>query len=229
MNLLRKFLITLLILIISCLIGIIFLRPILSSSFTPIAKKQIKGQYICTLDEQGQHIGSLYKYENQKKQLIRTSISNSCIFSRPENITKFSILAVGGGGGATPFESGLSGHVISKHQKINEPVLVIKVGRGGQGTFMNNEQFFDAQDGENTTIKELKITANGGSKSTRMTPLGASQKPKEPYSNISEKHYKIYNISKAKKYGIGGEYSKNASTLKSAANKGNDGIVVIQW
>lgn len=229
MNLLRAFLITLLVLIISCLICVIFFKSALSDLFTSASKKQMNWQYTCTLDEQGQHIGKLYKYDNKEKKLIRTSTSNSCIFSRPENHTKFLILAVGGGGGATPFESGSSGQIISKNHNTTESVWVIKVGKGGQGTFMNNEQFFDAQDGEKTTIKELKLTAHGGSKSTRMTPLGTNHPPKEARSNISEKHYKLHNISHSEKYGIGGEYSKNANTLKSNADKGNDGIVVIQW
>lgn len=229
MNLLRTFLITLLVLIISCLIGIIFFRPNISDLLTQVSNKQPKGQYTCNLDAQGQHIGKLYHFNNNEKKLIRTSTSNSCIFSRPNINTKFSILAIGGGGGATPFESGLSGQVISKHQNITEPVLVIKVGKGGQGTFMNNEQFFDAQDGENTIIKELKIIAHGGSKSTRMTPLGTGHPPKKTHPNLSEKHYKLYNISKTENYGIGGEYNKNANTLKSPADNGNNGIVVIQW
>ena len=229
MNLLRKFLITILVIIISCLICIVLFKSSISNFAISIPQKQIKKQYTCTLDNQGMHVGKLYQYNNKEKELIKTSISNSCIFSRPNADTKFFILAVGGGGGATPFESGLSGQVISKHQNITEPVLVIKVGKGGQGTFMNNEQFFDAQDGENTTIKELKITAHGGSKSTRMTPLGAGEKPRKIQTNLSEKHYKLYKISKSEEYGLGGEYNKNTNSLKSTTNKGNNGIVIIQW
>lgn len=205
----------------------IVLKPYFVSKFISVAKKYTRGRYICTLDNQGRHVGKLYKIRKNKQILINTSISNSCIFSRPKINTGFFVLAIGGGGGATPYGSGNSGQIISKYRNINKPVIVIKIGKGGKGTHIgNNDIFIDAKNGETTTIQDIGITAYGGHHSTRMTPSGSA--PTIINYHIPDKYHYLYDIPKNAKYGAGGQYNKNTKTSAKAQN-GHSGAVIIQW
>ena len=209
------------------LIFVVF-KPYISTKAIDFAKKYTRGRFVCTLNSQGEHVGRLYKINGKEEKLIRTVTGNSCIFSRPKVNAGFFIFASGGGGGATPFESGKNGEIISKHRQITEPVIVIKVGKGGSGTYVDeSNNFIDAKDGESTTIDALKIVAEGGFKSTRMTPLGSEQKQDEYH--IPEKYYYLYDISKSAKYGLGGQYDKRTSKTSAKAQNGHSGAVIIQW
>lgn len=213
-------------LILFALFSVVF-KPVISNVYISAAHKYARGQYVCALDNQGRHVGKLYKFNNGKKDLIHTSVSNSCIFSRPKINAGFFVFAIGGGGGATPYESGNAGQIISKHIRINKPVIIIKIGRGGKGTHVDTEdKFVDAKDGEDTTIEGLKIIAHGGSKSTRMTPLG--HLPKAVEYHIPDKYHQLYDISRSAKYGAGGQYDKHTNN-SAKAQSGHSGAVIIQW
>ncbi len=206
----------------------VVLKPVFVNHYINNAYLYARGRFVCTLDEQGRHVSRLYSLNKGEKILLRKSVSNSCIFSRPNLNTGFFVFAIGGGGGATPYESGNSGQVISKHININKSLVVIKVGKGGKGTFVDGEnKFVDAKDGTATTIEELKIIAKGGSKSTRMTPLGAV--PKEEAYHISEKYHLLYGISKSEKFGSGGRFDKKTKDTSAKAQSGHSGAVIIQW
>lgn len=173
-------------------------------------------------------MGKLYKLNNGEKKLVHKSVSNSCIFSRPKVNAGFFVFAIGGGGGATPFESGNSGQIVSKHFWIKKPVIVIKIGKGGRGTFMDeSDKFVDAKDGESTTIEDLTVTAQGGSKSTRMTPLGGEVHTLTYH--IPEKYHLLYGISKSEKFGSGGKFDLKTKDTSAKAQSGHSGAVIIQW
>lgn len=213
--------------LISQLIIVVF-KPYISAKAINFAKKYTRGRFVCTINKNGEHVGRLYKISGKEEKLIHTATGNSCIFSRPKVNAGFFVFASGGGGGATPFESGQNGQIISKHRQITTPVLVIKVGKGGEGTHIDeNGNFIDAKNGEPTIIKDLKIIASGGSKSTRMTPLGTKQKTDEYH--IPEKYYYLYNISKSAKYGLGGQYDDKTAKTSAIAQNGHSGAVIIQW
>lgn len=206
----------------------VVLKPVLIAKFIDYSKKHARGQYICTLNAKGEHIGKLYKIKNNEKILENSTISDSCIFTRPTDNLGFFIFAIGGGGGATPYESGNAGEIISKYKIFNDPKIQISIGKGGNGTILkNNSQFVDAQNGEPTIIKNLDITANGGSCSNRMTPLGIESKS-ETY-HIPEKYHYLYDITKSAKYGAGGQYVKYKKELRPNAENGHNGVVVIVW
>ena len=113
--------------------------------------------------------------------------------------------------------------------KISKPVLILKIGKGGSGTFITDDnQFVDAQKGEDTIISELKIVAEGGFASNRMTQLGVGVSPDRNGDYIPEKYFDLYKISPDDMYGAGGEYSPFAKTDKKA-NNGHAGLVIIQW
>lgn len=207
------------------LVSVVF-KPVLSNFVVMAAKKSARGQYVCSLNAEGRHVGRLYKFHKGKKELLKTFESNSCIFSRPKINAGFFVLAIGGGGGATPYESGKNAQIISKHKKISKPVIVIKIGTGGNGTYFDRSKLIDAKDGAKTEIKDLKLAAFGGSRSTRMTPLGASQQKSKEYE-IPEKYRYLYDLPKSSKYGAGGIADKKSKTVK--AQNGQDGVVVIQW
>lgn len=227
MSLFRKSLIAVFsLIIISALFSVVF-KPVFSNIYISFAKKYTRGRFVCTLDNKGQHVGKLYKFVNGKPDLIHTSVSNSCIFSRPKINAGFFVLAIGGGGGATPYEGGNHGQIISKHLGINKPVIVINIGHGGKGTYVDGNTFIDAKDGSSTTISEINITAHGGSKSTRMTPLGAP--PKEEQYHIPDKYHHLYDIPKSAKYGLGGQYNKHTKNISAKAQSGHSGAVIIQW
>ena len=231
-SLYRISLITILILVLLSFFATTIFRPFLSKFLVSVFKNHARGQYVCTLDNDGVHVGQLYKINKNEKKLLKTYRSNSCIFSRPTVNAGFFVFAIGGGGGATPFESGSMGQIISSRIKITKPVLVIKIGKGGNGTYINeNNQYFDAKDGEATTISELKIRANGGSRSTRMTPLGNGLSPQRADNFIPQKYLDLYKISADATYGLGGEYieKRNNSRMKFNSNAGNAGVVIIQW
>lgn len=229
MSLFRKSLIAVFSLIILSLLFSVVFKPVFSNIYISLAKKYARGQFICTLDNNGQHLGRLYKFNGttDKKELVHTSISNSCIFSRPKINAGFFVFAIGGGGGATPYEGGKSGQIISKHIRINKPVIVIKIGKGGKGTYLEGSKFIDAKDGSDTTISHINITAQGGSKSTRMTPLGAPLKQIEYH--IPDKYHQLYDISKSAKYGEGGQFEKHIKDTSAKAQSGHSGAVIIQW
>ena len=208
------------------LFSVVF-KPVLVNMYISFAKKYTRGQFVCKLDKNGRHVGKLYKVVNGKMKLIHTSESNSCIFSRPKINAGFFVLAIGGGGGATPYEGGSAGQVVSKHIRIDKPVVVIKIGRGGNGTFVDGTKFIDAKDGTDTTISETGITAHGGAKSNRMTPLGHT--PKTVEYHIPEKYLYLYDIPKSAKYGAGGQFEKNIKKQWTNADNGHSGIVIIQW
>jgi len=204
----RLFLIIVLILVLLCFLLATIFRPFLSNYAISALSKYTKGQYVCTLDSEGMHVGKLYKINKNQKELLRTYHSNSCIFSKPKNSTGFFVLAIGGGGGATPFESGRSGQVVSKHLNISDSILVIKVGKGGSGTYITDDnRFIDAKNGEATTVSGIKITADGGFASTRMTQLGVGVSPDRNGDYISKKYLDLYKLSADERYGAGGEYS----------------------
>lgn len=206
----------------------VVLKPVLVAKYIDHAKKQATGQYICTLNSDGKHVGKLYKIKNNEKILEKTTVDESCIFSRPSDNRGFFVFATGGGGGATPYESGNAGEIISKHKFIKTDVLTITVGQGGNGTILiNNSHFVDAQDGKPTNIKELNIEANGGDRSSRMTPLGIE--PKTENYHISEKYHYLYDIPKSAKYGAGGQYTKYKKELRPTAENGYSGVVIILW
>ena len=178
-----------LVLILLCLLAITIFRPVLSNYAISTLGKYTKGQYVCALDNEGMHVGQLYKINKGQKELLKTYYSNSCIFSKPKNITRFFILAIGGGGGATPYESGRPGQVVSKRVKVSDSILVIKIGKGGSGTYITSDnQFIDAKNGEPTTISGIKIVADGGFASTRMTQLGVGVSTDRNGDYISEKY-----------------------------------------
>lgn len=227
MSLFKKILISIFSAIIIWQLFFVVFRPVLLNIYISTAKKYTRGQFVCTLNNKGQHVGKLYKFNKGKRELIHTSISNSCIFSRPKINTGFFVFAIGGGGGATPYESGKAGEIISKHIRITNPVITIKIGKGGKGTHMQGTAMVDAKDGCNTSIPDLKITAIGGSKSTRMTPLG--EDPKQTEYHIPEKYHQLYDIPKSAKYGAAGTFSKNTKTYNTNKNNGHSGAVIIQW
>lgn len=215
------------IILVFLLISVVF-KPVFSNIYITLAKKYTRGRFVCTLDNSGRHISKLYKITNGKEELLHKNNSNSCIFSRPKINAGFFAFAIGGGGGATPYESGNAGQIISKHIQINKPVIVIKIGKGGKGTHVDNEdKFVDAKDGESTTIEALKIIAHGGSKSTRMTPLGGT--PKITEYHIPEKYHRLYDIQKSAKYGAGGQFDKHNKDISAKAQSGHSGAVIIQW
>lgn len=213
--------------ILSQLIFVVF-KPYFSAKAIYLAQKYARGRFVCTLNAQGEHVGKLYKINNGKAELIHSATSNSCIFSRPKVNAGFFIFATGGGGGATPYESGQNGQIISKRRHITKPVIIIKIGKGGQGTHLGeNDEFIDAKDGEATTISEIKIRANGGLKSTRMTPLGTKHHTQEYH--IPEKYHYLYDIPKSAKYGKGGQYNEKTAKTSAKAQDGHAGAVIIQW
>lgn len=207
---------------------LVVFKPVFSNYVLKLAKQYSRGRYVCTLDNQGQHTSRLYKLNNGEKTLIKTSVSNSCIFSRPKVNAGFFVFAIGGGGGATPYESGNAGQIISKHVNINKPVIVIKIGKGGRGTYVGDgDEFIDSKDGSATTINDLKLTAHGGSKSTRMTPLGS---PAQVTTNhIPEKYHHLYGISNSAQFGAGGEFDIKTKDTSAKAKSGHSGAVIIQW
>lgn len=227
MSLFRKSLIAVCVLIIVILLVTVVFRPVFLNIYITVAKKYTRGRFVCTLDNKGNHIGKLYKFSGNKTELIHKSVSNSCIFSRPKINAGFFVFAIGGGGGATPYEGGHSGQIISKHIRIDKPVIVIKIGKGGKGTYVRNSEFIDAKDGGDTTISEINITAAGGSKSTRMTPLGTN--PQKTENHIPEKYHYLYDIPKSAKYGKAGEFDKNIKNTSAKAQSGHSGAVIIQW
>ena len=221
-------LILILSLILICQLVIVVFKPYISAEAINLAKKYTRGRFVCTLNTKGEHVGRLYKINGKEEKLIHMATGESCIFSRPKVNAGFLVFASGGGGGATPYESGKNGEIISKHKKITSPVIVIKIGKGGEGTHLDRDgNFIDAKDGEATVIKDLKIFARGGSKSTRMTPLGTEQNQDEYH--IPEKYYYHYDISKSSKYGLGGEYNKRTEHTSAKAQNGHNGSVIIQW
>lgn len=206
----------------------VVLKPIFANYYINNASLYAKGRFTCTLDSYGRHVSRLYKLDKGEKTLLKKSVSNSCIFSKPKVTTGFFVFAIGGGGGATPYESGNAGQIVSKHLNIKKPIVVIKIGKGGKGTHVNdNNEFIDAKDGETTTIDELGIKASGGSKSTRMTPLGAA--PKSVNYHISEKYHLLYGIPKSEKFGSGGLFDKQTKDTSAKAQSGHSGAVIIQW
>lgn len=224
----KKFSIILFFVILGLALFFVVLKPYLTAKYIFIAKKYAKGQYTCTLDNKGRHVGRLYKITNGKKKLLKTYVSNSCIFARPKVNAGFFVFAIGGGGGATPYESGHSGQIISKFKHISQPFVVIKIGKGGHGTFVGEDgTFIDAQDGYPTIIDDLNMVAMGGSKSTRMTPLG--HEPVIVDYHIPEKYHFLYDISKSAKYGAGGQYNLHTKASSAKAESGHSGAVVIQW
>ncbi len=217
----------LIIFVLSQLVLVVF-KPYISAKLINFAKKYTRGRFVCTLNTQGEHVARLYKINGKEEKLVHSATGNSCIFSRPKVNAGFFIFASGGGGGATPYESGKNGEIISKHKQITNPVIVIKIGKGGTGTYIDeNNNFIDAKDGETTTIESLKIIAHGGSKSTRMTPMGSKQVQDEYH--IPEKYYYLYDISKSSKYGLGGQYNQKTSNISAKAQNGHSGAVIIQW
>lgn len=225
---LRKTLCIIFIILLCVALFRVVLKPVFLNHYISHVSKYARGRFVCSLDNKGQHIGQLYRINNGKKELLRTSVSNSCIFSRPKINAGFFVLAIGGGGGATPYAPGVSGQIISKHKPINEPVIVIKIGKGGHGTYVDEEnKFVDAKDGAPTVIDALKIKAMGGSKSTRMTPLGNS--PEIIEHHIPKKYLYLYGLSKSVKYGQGGQFDKRNKNSSAKAPSGHSGLVVIQW
>jgi len=206
----------------------IVLKPVVVAKYIDYTKQHARGQYICTLNYKGQHVGKLYKIYNNEKILEKTEVSDSCVFTKPSDNLGFFIFAIGGGGGATPYESGNAGQIISKYKFISVPELKIKIGKGGNGTILkNNSQFVDAHDGEQTNIDALNIVAHGGACSNRMTPLGIE--PKTENYHISEKYHYLYDIPKSAKYGAGGQYIKYKKELRPNAENGYAGVVIILW
>lgn len=213
--------------LLSQLIRVVF-KPYINAKAIDFAKKYTRGRFVCTLNAKGEHIGKLYKINGKEEKLIHSATGESCIFSRPKVNAGFFVFASGGGGGATPYESGKNGEIISKHKQITNPVITIKIGKGGEGTYIDKDgNFIDAKDGEATVIEDLKIFADGGTKSTRMTPLGMEQKQDEYH--IPEKYYYLYDISKSAKYGLGGQYDKRTAQTSAKAQNGHPGAVIIQW
>ena len=227
MSLFKKSLIMIFSLIIIWQLFFVVFRPVLVNLYITAATKYARGQFVCTLDKNGRHVGKLYKFNKDKKELIHTSTSSSCIFSRPKINTGFFVFAIGGGGGATPYESGKSGQIVSKHIRITNPVIAIKIGKGGKGTHMEGTAFVDAKDGADTIIPDLKIIAHGGSKSTRMTPLGEAEK--QPEYHIPDRYHQLYDISKSAKYGVGGKSDGSRENVSEDLHNGHSGAVVIQW
>lgn len=228
MSRIQKYLTIIFASIIAIALFLVVLKPVFVSKYINFAKKHAKGQYVCTLDNSGNHVAKLYKISNGEKTLIKTTQSNSCIFSRPKVNAGFFVFLIGGGGGATPYESGNAGEIISKYKLIKDPVIVIKIGKGGQGTHIDKtSKFVDAQNGYATSIKELKLTAQGGSKSTRMTPLG--DEPKTVNYHIPNKYHYLYDIPKSAKYGLGGAYNKYTKNSSAQAASGHSGAVIILW
>ena len=227
MSLFKKSLIAFFALIIIWQLFFVVLKPVLLNIYITSATKYARGQFVCTLDSSGRHVGRLYKFVKGKKEVVHTGVSNSCIFSRPKINTGFFVFAIGGGGGATPYESGKDGEIVSKHMRITNPVVVIKIGKGGKGTYMDGSAFIDAKDGSDTTISDLNIVAHGGSKSTRMTPLG--QEPQRAEYHIPEKYHRLYDIPKSSKYGAGGAFDNRIEDARAKAQNGHSGAVVIQW
>lgn len=228
MTLAQKIFSALFIVIIAISLFLVVLKPVITSKYISVAKKYARGQYTCTLDNQGNHVAKLYKINSGKKTLVKTAVSNSCIFSRPKVNAGFFVFAIGGGGGATPYESGNAGKIVSKHRAINKPVIVIKIGKGGHGTYVGeNGTFIDSQDGYPTVIEDLKIIALGGAKSPRMTPLGSA--PRIVEYHIPDKYHYLYDIPKSAKYGAGGQFDKLTKDTSARSNSGHSGAVVIQW
>ena len=224
----KIFLVSILIFVLLSQLIVVVFKPYISAKAISFAKKYTRGRFVCTLNPQGEHIAKLYKISGKEQKLVHSATGSSCIFSRPKVNAGFFVFASGGGGGATPYESGKNGEFISKYKQINNPVLVIKIGKGGDGTHIDeNNNFIDAKDGESTVIEDLKIYAHGGAKSTRMTPMGTQQKQDEYY--IPEKYYYLYDISKSAKYGLGGQYNKRTAQTSAKAQDGRAGVVIIQW
>lgn len=210
------------------LLFVVVLRPVITSKYIDFAKKHSRGRFTCTTDRNGIHVAKLYKISGGKEKLVKTSYGNSCIFSRPKVNVGFFIFAIGGGGGATPYESGSSGKIVSKYKNINKPVIVIKVGQGGHGTFVGkNDEFIDAQNGYPTLIDDLKIIAEGGLRSSRMTPTGGVKK--QLIYHIPEKYHYLYNIPKSVKYGAGGQFNNHTKNISAKAQNGHSGAVIILW
>ena len=130
-------LISVLALVITSQLVIVVFKPYISAKLIDLAKKYTRGRFVCTLNANGEHVAKLYKISGKKEKLIRSVTGNSCIFSRPKVNAGFFIFASGGGGGATPYESGKNGEIISKHKQITNPVIVIKIGKGGTGTYID--------------------------------------------------------------------------------------------
>lgn len=225
----KKYLTIIGIVVILAAVIAVVIKPVISAHYIGLSKKYARGRFVCSLNNDGEHVSKLYKLNaGSKPKLIKKTVSNSCIFSPPKVNAGFFVFAIGGGGGATPYESGNSGQIISKYKYINKPVVVIKVGKGGHGTYVGeNDEFIDARDGEDTIIEDLELTARGGSKSTRMTPLGDT--PEIVDYHIPEKYYYLYDISKSTINGAGGKYDKNIKDTSAKSNNGHSGLVIIQW
>lgn len=202
------------------------LKPVILNYYITNAAKFTRGQFVCSIDEKGNHISKLYKINNQKKELKKIHSGDKCTFSRPSVNTGFFVLVIGGGGGATPFESGNHGEIISKYLRITNPEITISIGQGGKGTYIKQNVLYDAQNGQNTKIEQLGIIAKGGTKSTRMTPLGIKENAQEYH--ISEKYHQLYNIPKSARYGAGGSAPVTSQYDLKILN-GNSGVVIIQW
>lgn len=225
---LQKFFAVIFIIILVLALFLVVLKPVIMVKYITLAKKYARGQYTCTLDNKGNHVGKLYKFKNGEKQLLKTTVSNSCIFSRPKINAGFFVFAIGGGGGATPYESGKPGQVVSKYKYINSPVITIKVGKGGHGTYVGEDgTFIDAQDGYPSVIKSINVIAMGGSKSTRMTPLGT--KPQIADYHIPDRYHYLYDIPKSSKKGAGGQIDIYTPEPSAKSQSGHSGMVVIQW
>ncbi len=225
---LQKFFAVIFIIILLIALFLVVIKPVIMVKYITLAKKYAKGQYTCTLDKDGKHVGNLYRIKNGEKHLVKTTVSNSCIFSKPKINAGFFVFAIGGGGGATPYESGKPGQVVSKYKYINSPVITIKIGKGGHGTYVAQDgTFIDAQDGYSTVIKDINIIALGGSKSTRMTPTG--HKPVLADYHIPDRYHYLYDIPKSTKKGAGGQVNIHSSDSSAKSQSGHSGMVVIQW
>ena len=229
LNLLKKISIALSIIVLFTLLFNVVLRPTLVSLSINKATKYTSNQYICSIDENGQHIAKLYKLKNGKKFLQKTHTSNSCIFSRPKSNIGYFILIVGGGGGATPYENGKNGEVLSKHFWHLKPITILKVGQGGNGTYINkNGNFIDSKDGEKSIVEDLKLIALGGEKSNRMTPTN-NKTNKIVTTSIPEKYQQLYHLKKTTKYGLGGKHKSKTQNISAKSQNGNAGVIIIQW
>lgn len=223
----KKFLIAIFAVVLVGQLAAVVFKPFFSQRILDFAKKYSRGRFVCTLDNQGRHVSKLYKLNNGEKELLRSTTSNSCIFSRPKVNAGFFVFAIGGGGGATPYEGGNAGEIVSKHMTIKKPVVVIEIGKGGKGTHFGEDTFVDAKDGTSTTIEDLKLVAKGGSKSTRMTPLGTPAQV--TIKHIPEKYHHLYGISTSAKFGAGGEFDSKTKDTSAKAKNGHSGAVIIQW
>ena len=105
-------LILILSLILICQLVIVVFKPYISAEAINLAKKYTRGRFVCTLNTKGEHVGRLYKINGKEEKLIHMATGESCIFSRPKVNAGFFVFASGGGGGATPYESGKNGEII---------------------------------------------------------------------------------------------------------------------